>query len=173
VSSDATPRQRQIAAFVGALGRLDAAGRARLKRNAGRTLGEARDVHRVFFQALPYELIGRSFEEELYFLVATLFPMAEPRGAGTSLGATLGRVRRSRESASIDRRFQSLIDSDREQLPFRLRQVVRLAAASDQPIDWARLLEDLLRWEWDGKPVQTQWARDYYVTRPGGDEDAA
>lgn len=160
-----TPRQRQIAEFVANLERLDAAGRARLKRNAGRSLGEARDVHRVFFQALPYELVGRTWDEETYFLVATLFPMADSRGGGVSLGGTLRQVRHSRESASIDRRFQTLIDSDREQLPFRLRQAVRLAAASEQAIDWAQLLEDLQRWDWDGKPIQLRWAKDYFVGR--------
>jgi hypothetical protein len=45
-------------------------GRARLKRNAGRSLHEARGVHQIFYQALPYEVAGRS-EEAIYFLVAT------------------------------------------------------------------------------------------------------
>lgn len=166
-SYEPTPRQRQIAAFVANLGRLDAAGRARLKRNAGRTLNEAHDVQRVFFQALPYEVAGRFFEEEIYFLVATLYPMAEPCGGGVSLGTTLRttlrRVRQGRDSASLDRRFQSLLDSDRDQLPFRLRQAVRLAAASEQPIDWAQLLADLLVWEHPERYVQLRWARDYFV----------
>ena len=51
-----TPRQRQVQAFIAALTRLDPGGRARLKRNAGRMLTAARDIHRVFFQALPYEV---------------------------------------------------------------------------------------------------------------------
>ena len=158
-SSNQTPRQRQITTFVAALDRLDAAGRARLKRNAGRTIGESRDIYRVFFQALPYEVAGRPFEEEIYFLVATLFPMAEPRSGALSFGATLRRVRQRRESASLDRRFQNLLDSAREQLPFRLRQAVRLAAASEESIDWSQLLSDLLAWEYEGKPVQKRWAR--------------
>ena len=165
-STEATPRQRQITNFITALERLDAAGRARLKRSAGRTLGEARDVHRVFFQALPYEVVGRAIEEETYFLVATLYPLADPRGGGVSLGATLRQVRQRRESASLDRRFQSLIDSDRAQLPFRLRQSVRLAAATEQAVDWSQLLGDLLGWERDARPVQLRWARDYFVGRP-------
>lgn len=168
VNSEPAPRERQIAAFVAALGRLDAGGRARLKRNAGRGLGEARDVHRVFYQTLPHDVPERQHED--YFLVATLYPLAEPRGGGQSLGAALGRVRRSRESASLDRRFQSLIDSGREQLPFRLRQAVRLAAATDQPIDWQRLLADILAWEHPDRYVQLSWARDYFVGRPEGDE---
>ncbi|MDW8392453.1 MAG: type I-E CRISPR-associated protein Cse2/CasB, partial [Oscillochloridaceae bacterium] len=138
---------------------------ARLKRNAGRTLHEARDVHRVFFRALPYEVAGRP-EEDIYFLVATLYPLAKARSDGASLGATLRVVRQLRESESIDRRFQALLDSDMEQLRFRLRQMVRLIAASEQPIDWNRLLNDLLAWRHPDRYVQLRWARDYFVGQP-------
>ncbi|WP_165774807.1 type I-E CRISPR-associated protein Cse2/CasB [Candidatus Viridilinea mediisalina] len=162
-NQESTPRQRQIAEFVANLERLDAAGRARLKRNAGRRLNEARDVQRVFFQALPYALAGRAFEEEIYFLVATLYPLADSRNDSTNLGQTMRRVRQTRESESIDRRFQSLLDSNSEQLPFRLRQIVRLAAASEQTIDWAQLLQDLLAWEHPERYIQLRWARNYFV----------
>ncbi|MFO7169857.1 MAG: type I-E CRISPR-associated protein Cse2/CasB [Chloroflexota bacterium] len=171
-NSEPTPRQRQIAAFVAALERLDASGRARLKRNAGRALGEARDVHRVFFQALPYDVHERQYDD--YFLVASLFPLAPHRAGAGSLGATLRQVRQIRGGAeranSLDRRFQALIDSEREQLPFRLRQAVRLAAADDVAIDWAQLLSDLLAWDLDGRPVQLRWARDYFVGQAVADE---
>lgn len=163
--SELTLRQRQVADFIAALERLDNAGRARLKRNAGRTLHEARDVHRVFFRALPYEVAGRP-EEDIYFLVATLYPLAEARSDGASLGATLRVVRQLRESESIDRRFQALLDSDMEQIRFRLRQMVRLIAASEQRIDWNRLLNDLLLWSHPNRYVQLRWARDYFVGQP-------
>jgi CRISPR system Cascade subunit CasB len=166
-SQQASPRQRQVADFVAALGRLDAAGRARLRRNAGRTLGEARDVHRAFFQSLPYEV--SPWQHDDYFLVATLCPLAPYRDGAGSLGLTLRRVRQGRSqgggerSNSLDRRFQTLIDSDREQLPFRLRQAVRLAAADEEPIDWAELLRDVLAWEHAEHYVQLRWAEDFYV----------
>lgn len=159
--SEPTPRQQQVAAFIAALDRLDSAGRARLKRNAGRALREARDVHQVFFQALPPAIAGRP-EEEIYFLVATLYPLAKGRNDGASLGATLRAVRQLRQSESLDRRFQALLDSDVEQLRFRARQAVRLAAASEQRIDWGRLLSDLLAWEHPDRHVQLRWARDYF-----------
>jgi len=167
-SVQVSPRQRQIAKFVAALEQLDAAGRARLKRNAGRTLGEARDIHRVFFQALPYEVPEYVYED--YFLVATLFPLAPHQENAGSFGTAMRQVRHIRNGAeranSLDRRFQTLIDSEREQLPFRLRQAVRLIAADRLPIDWIALLRDLLGWELDGKPVQLRWAKDYFVGQP-------
>ncbi len=160
--SEPTARQRQVAEFIAALERLDSAGRARLKRNAGRALHEARDVHRIFFQSLPAEIAGQP-EESIYFLVATLFPLANARDDGISLGATLRSVRHMRASESIDRRFQALLDSDIEQLQFRLRQAVRLIAASEQRIDWNRLLNDLLAWSHPDRYIQLRWARDYFV----------
>ncbi|MEN9935122.1 MAG: hypothetical protein RLZZ387_1701 [Chloroflexota bacterium] len=162
MSNQHRPWERPLIEFVTSLERLDAGGRARLRRNAGRTLGEARDVHRVFFQALPYEVPEQRQED--YFLVATLFPLAPHRAGAGSLGTTLRRIRGDDERAnSRDRRFQTLLDSDRDQLPFRLRQAVRLAAAGEQPVDWVALLGDMLGWEREGKPVQKRWARDYYV----------
>ena len=70
-----------IGQFVARLVKLDAAGRARLKRNAGRTLDEARDVYPVFFAILPQEIQGR-VDEENYFLVATLFSIGTRRERG-------------------------------------------------------------------------------------------
>lgn len=165
-SEQVSPWQRQTGEFVAALERLDAGGRARLRRNAGRTLAEARDVHRVFYQAIPYDVAERRHED--YFLIATLFPIAPQRAGAGSLGVTLRRMRQLRSagaerSNSLDRRFQTLLDSDREQLPFRLRQAVRLAASDDLPIDWGELLRDVMAWEREDHGVQLRWARDYFV----------
>lgn len=175
-SDQISTRQRQVADFIAALERLNAAGRARLRRNAGRTLAEAHDVHRVFYQALPYDV--SEWQHEDYFLVATLFPLAPHRVGAGSLGITMRRVRlgggQSGERAnSLDRRFQTLIDSDREQLPFRLRQAVRLAAAAEQSIDWTELLRDVRAWEHTERFVQLRWARDFYVASPPAEAAAS
>jgi CRISPR system Cascade subunit CasB len=174
VTSETTkPWERQAQAFVAALERLDAGGRARLKRNAGRTLAEARDIHRVFFQALPYEV--REHEQEDYFLIATLFPLVAHHAQAGSLGATLRQVhhlrgaphanRENHQVSSLERRFQTLLDSDREQLPFRLRQAVRLIAAhrDEARLNWEQLLRDVRQWEHPERFVQLRWARDYFV----------
>src|SRR6266545_5885419 len=164
-----SPWQRQSQAFIANLGRLDPGGRARLKRNAGRVLAEARDIHRAFFQALPYDVNER--QQEDYFLVATLFPLVPHSPQAGSLGETLRQVRRLRAAPSdgrlnsFDRRFQTLIDSDREQLPFRLRQAVRLVATHREGValNWERLLLDVLGWERLDRGVQLRWARAYFV----------
>lgn len=164
MSSVQAAEPQRIAEFIGALEHLDAGGRARLRRNAGRTLAESRNVYRVFFQTVPYGT--PRWAEEDYFLVATLFPLVHHQPGAGSLGHTLYRVRNRNSSAranSLDHRFQTLLDSNREQLTFRLRQVVRLIASSELRIDWAELLNHALAWESEARWVQLRWARDYYA----------
>ena len=64
------------------------------------------------------------------------------------------------KSPSIERRFITLLDSDRDQLPHRLRQVV--AMLKDYPLDFEALLIGLLNWTDDRKRTQNAWARDFY-----------
>jgi CRISPR system Cascade subunit CasB len=163
----ATPFQRQAAEFIAALEQLDAGGLARLKRNAGHTLADARDVHRAFFQSLPYT-VGERLHED-YFLIATLFPLADNRVGVGNFGDTMRRVKQARggdtsgRANSLDRRFETLLDCEREHLHFRLRQAVRLAAASEQTIDWTQLLLDVIGWDQPEHRIQLRWARSYFV----------
>jgi CRISPR system Cascade subunit CasB len=62
--------------------------------------------------------------------------------------------------SSTERRFVALLDADAGQLPHRLRQMVALL--KDETLDFGALLPDLLRWHDPRKPVQQQWARDFY-----------
>lgn len=166
--------------FIATLARLDAGGRARLKRNAGNSLNEARNVYDVFFAALPHDVDQRNHGD--YFLIATLFALgthrADPPVANPprNLGASLAWERRNRgieRAGSLDRRFNALLDADREQLPFRLRQIVSLLASRGIPIDWARLLRDVRDWTHRDRYVQRTWAQDYYSShRPVADVDS-
>jgi CRISPR system Cascade subunit CasB len=162
-----TPFQRQAAEFIAALERLDAGGLARLKRNAGNTLADARDVHRAFFQSLPYT-VGERLHED-YFLIATLFPLADNHENAGNFGDSMRRVKLARgggdsgRANSLDRRFEALLDCEREQLGFRLRQAVRLVAASDQTIDWTQFLLDIIGWDHSERRTQLRWARSYFI----------
>lgn len=64
--------------------------------------------------------------------------------------------------------FVALLDSDREDLPRRLRQVVSLLKATDLGLDWELLLADLRRWEHPLRRVQRRWARDFWAEAPAG-----
>lgn len=155
-----TVRAANVQAFVKSLGNLDAGERARFKRNAGNTLNDSRDVLGLFYRLLPSDV--RPYEHQQYFLVATLFPIATGTGKDRNFGATLRLARQSTSGAALDRRVETLLDTDAEQLPFRLRQTVRLVQSHRVGVNWARLLVDLLGWGAPSRHVQRQWAETYF-----------
>jgi CRISPR system Cascade subunit CasB len=145
--------------FLAKLARLDAGDRARLKRDAGAPLAEAQTIG-LFYRLLPYGLSAA--QEDTYFLVATLYPLAEGNGGG-NLGAALRRARDPKNHKGLDRRVQILLDADVTQLPFRLRQTIKFLKSNRVRVSWQRLLEDLLVWNRPGRSVQRQWARAYFA----------
>jgi CRISPR system Cascade subunit CasB len=152
-----------VSAFLANLAKLDPGERARLRRSAGCTLAEARDVLALFYRLLPYGVPAH--QEETYFLVATLYPLAETTDNG-DLGASLGRARSKANAKGMDRRVQSLLDADPEQLPFRLRQAVNFLQSNRVRVNWAQLLEDLLQWNHPERYIQPRWARSYFHLEP-------
>lgn len=163
-------KQEQIDTFVGRLEQLTAGERAQLKRHAGKTLNESPKVMALFFQLLPHG-IGK-FNEPWFFLIATHYPLAEPRkedqDTRTSFGLSLrtARARAKQNAEGFDRRFAALLDADENQLPFRLRQLISLHKSTDTQVAWGALLNDLTNWTHPGRFVQENWARHYYVGEP-------
>jgi len=156
--SEHKPEQK-VSAFFERLERLDAGGRARLKRNAGRPLAESRDALGLFYALLPQGVPAG--QEETYFLVATLYPLADSGGHG-DLGVSLRVARKETNAKGLDRRVEILLDADESQLPFRLRQTIRFLQSNRVRVDWPRLLEDLLYWNHPERRVQKRWARSYF-----------
>jgi CRISPR system Cascade subunit CasB len=159
---NAAATTEEVDAFVGRLERADKGDLARLKRNAGQPLGESRGALPVFYRLLP-RAVRRERDVEAYFLVATLFPLSPGRWQG-DFGRTLRAVARAPgvNRKRVDRRAAALLDAHREELPFRLRHAVRLAASAGRHVDWRQTLADLLRWEHPRRPVQKSWARSYF-----------
>ncbi|WP_105317432.1 type I-E CRISPR-associated protein Cse2/CasB [Thermus tenuipuniceus] len=103
------------------------------------------------------------WEREAHYLVAALYALKD--GAyqeGRTLAQALRQAEQARDSKSVEKRFLALLDADRDQLPFRLRQAVGLVEGG---LDFAKLLEDLLRWFDGRRRVQARWAREYYGVR--------
>lgn len=150
----------QVARFIERLRGLSTGERARLKRNASRPLAEATDVLGLFYRLL---LAGvPTNQEETYFLVATLYPLAEDGGSG-DFGAALARARTKDNRKGLERRVEILLDADEAQLAFRLRQAVRFLSSQRVSINYGRLLEDLLYWGVSGRLVQQRWARSFFA----------
>lgn len=163
----------RVVDFVANLSKLDSGDRARLKRDAGKDMVEARSLG-LFFRLLPHDTPDRY--EAAYFLAATLYPLSEP-GYGGCLGDSLRRLRDPdpKKSKALDRRFEILLDADAAQLVFRLRQVMRLLKTNHVQVDWQVLTEDLLNWNSPYRSVQKKWARAYFKlsTAPQDAQDVA
>lgn len=161
----------RITTFIARLGKLDAGERAKFKRDAGKTLNEASSIG-LFYRLLPYGLTPG--QEEIYFLLATLYPIAESGGSG-NLGASLHRAREPKPSQNkgLDRRVEILLDADATQLGFRLRQAIKFLKSKRVRVQWTLLLNDLLKWNSPYRSVQKQWARAYFALPISADEQPA
>jgi CRISPR system Cascade subunit CasB len=161
----------QVIEFLGKLTKLDAGDKAKLKRDAGKTLAEAQSIG-LFYRLFPYGV--HAAQEEIYFLVATLYPLADSGGAG-NFGASLRRARdpKPEMNKGLNRRVEVLLDSDAAQLNFRLRQAVRFLKSKRVPVNWQQLLQDLLWWNHAKRFVQKEWARAYFALpeKQNGDSD--
>ncbi len=151
----------KISTFFDRLGKLDAGERARLKRCAGQTLAEARhEALGLFFRVLPPD--APTFQHDIYFLAANLYPMAEAGGSG-NLGSSLRQARGIKNLKGLDRRMEVLLDADEAQLPHRLRQAIHLLQSNRIKVNWPQLLEDLLYWSHSNRFVQRRWAQSYFA----------
>jgi len=180
--SPPTREQRAFAAHLKSLADAeDRAALASLRRGLGKRPGTAAEMHR---HVVPWLLNSKSGGDWGYYLIASLFglhPLPWPTGGGgqgaTNLGASLAQLRQG-GGTGVERRFEALLDSHRDDLPDRLRQTVGLLKAKDVPVDWAQLLHDILGWDWPSRSVQQTWARAFWGSREEdegttADEEAA
>jgi CRISPR type I-E-associated protein CasB/Cse2 len=151
----------KITQFIENLQGLSTGERARLKRNAGNTLAEARQAGLgLFYRILPHGVYHN--QEETYFLVATLYPLAEDGKTG-NLGGALRLAQDVKNKEGLNRRVEILLDADETQIPFRLRQAVQFLYSNRIPVNWGRLLNDMLYWNHEKRFVQQQWARSFFA----------
>lgn len=127
-----------------------------------------------FAQAYPYVepfLKGEDnfWRREMLYLVAGLWAThwrEGQKGQLVPIGKACAVHQVASGSTSTERRFITLLDSDPDQLPHRLRQMVALL--KDYNLDFATMLWDadkktgLLNWNDDQKRTQNAWARDFY-----------
>lgn len=145
------------------LGKKDSKVRAVLRRSLAFEPG-------TFVPAYPYvepfvKSENNSWRREMHYLVAGLWAThwREGRsGVPMAIGTACCELFLTRDrSPSIERRFITLLDSDHDQLPHRMRQM--LALLKEYPIDFDALLNGLLYWNDERKRTQNAWARDFYL----------
>ena len=108
----------------------------------------------------PWVRGEEGWRREAYYLVAALFALKDgEHQPGRTLAQALRQAQKSRDSESLERRFLALLDADRDQIAYRLRQAVGLVEGG---LDFAQLLDDLLFWFHSERRVQARWAREFY-----------
>lgn len=170
-------RNQQIEEFISRLENLKNDRRgdlAILKRNAGNTIAESKGVYQTFYQILPRGIAG-SYNEEIYYLIATLYSHNRYPAKGDlakgDFGTTMRFVKDKTGSENIDHRMSFLLDSNFDrvgghpgggEVPYRLRQCIKLANGHEVGVNWPKLLFDLMRWDHPDKWVQKRWAESYF-----------
>lgn len=95
------------------------------------------------------------------YLAAGLWALSQRRTSGSGVPLAQA-MRRTASNTSAEQRFTRLLDADRDELQWRLRQAITLLNSTNTAIDWPQLLDDLLRWESPSRFVQARWARQFW-----------
>ena len=148
--------------FIGHLERLrdqeDRRALAILRRGVNRQPGTTLEMYSL---VLPWGV--PRYAEDSAFLVAALFALHSQDGGTKTLGHSFAEFRKKvTTEESVEQRFNALLNCHRDDLPYHLRQAVTLLKSKDVPVDWQRLLRDVLGWEHDDRYVQRDWARDFW-----------
>ncbi len=137
-----------------------------LRRGLGRPVGAVPEIFRYIVPRLPKNL--SSWDEKVYYTVASLFALHPLPGGHGNLGYTLKELERvtgqsgGENVSSVERRLLALLKSDGETLSEHLRQAISLISSKDLPVDWDVLLWDLKRWNLDDRRVQKRWAESFW-----------
>jgi len=174
-------------AFIQRIEKLDPGELAALRRGCGKR--NSVEGRCPWFYGLVYGVAS----EPTAFLVASLLAQYKTAVIRTGVhrlkgnfGITWRKAIAGTDSDSIKRRFHILLDSEFDprtgegDLPYRLRQMVRYAAAQGVGVDWPELLIHTCSWNSPEKWVQKAWARSFFVnerpddapTNPEGENES-
>lgn len=141
---------------LGKEGKEDRGALADLRSGLGKDPWEMARVHKYVVPYLP----EKSYDDRWYYLTASLFGAFPQHRKGRSLGEAFRPLRQ--KSDSMEARFVALLNAHPDDLDGHLRHAVSLLKANERPLDWFRLLDDLLQWDHPEGHVQLKWARDFY-----------
>lgn len=115
-------------------------------------------------KAKPQQLI--EWEQRVYVLVAGLFAShLIHRASRKSLGMSCAQLKEqpSDKLTSIDLRFKTLLECEKEQLPALMRSLFQMLKGKNIAVDYGKLLTDLLSWHKPEKTTQLNWATDFWA----------
>jgi CRISPR type I-E-associated protein CasB/Cse2 len=77
----------------------------------------------------------------------------------------LKKIATAGEVGPISRRFQHLLAAEGEEVFSRTLRFVMRCKSQDVSIDYQRLFDDLMQWQYYPESVRTRWARSFWAPR--------
>jgi len=102
------------------------------------------------------------WKKNAFVLIASLFGLHPKEGGADNFGQT---IRDIGKDPVIERRFTRLLECGPGDLPRQLTALVKCLKRKNVPVNWDRLLEDLLSWEREDRSVQYKWAAAFWKNR--------
>jgi CRISPR system Cascade subunit CasB len=165
--------------FIEDLSKLDRSARARLRRNLQQDSPYPQKDAMRYVESYVARIDNPvSWERRAYYLIAGLYALRYPDPLdspteGVSFAEAAAQVVRLRnrqleidssKESSLERRFFHLLEAERDELPYHLRQWMGLIKAAGAHVDFAALLNDVIYWN---ERTKDAWARAFYrVLRP-------
>ena len=82
---------------------------------------------------------------------------------GVNFGAAFGAGLTLAEKQQREKRFIDLLDTDGDELPYKLRQAITLLARDGVGLDWILLIRHLVHWSDSRRWVQKKWSRGFWA----------
>lgn len=141
--------------------REDRAVLAALRRGLGQPPGTVADMYRYVVPWLPVNAPRQ--REAAYYLIAALFAYHPAAGGQGNMGRHFAATCDPQgENTAIERRFTALLAAHSDDLDFNLRQAISFLRSKEVPVNWHRLLTDVLAWGHPDRYVQRQWAQSFW-----------
>ncbi|HVO70931.1 MAG TPA: type I-E CRISPR-associated protein Cse2/CasB [Aggregatilineaceae bacterium] len=147
--------------------REDRAIMAALRRGLGQPPGSAPPMFPYVVPFLHDNMYA--WQEESHYIVASLFGFYPESTVHGNMGTHFATLQRENPaSAAVERRFVALMAAHPEDLDFHLRQAISLLKSKEVPVNWHRLMRDVLRWNNpDARArVHRQWAAEFWRQSP-------
>jgi CRISPR system Cascade subunit CasB len=141
--------------------REDRGAMAALKRSLAFNADELGDV-RAYRYVEPFVRDETEWRRHVYYLVAGLYALHPEEGPQPLAEVLSDLWHKEQQSRSLEARFRSLLESDPDQLPDRLRRIVTYIRSKGASLNYERLLGDILHWKSQNRRVQQRWARQFY-----------
>ena len=145
--------------------REDRAALAALRRGLGQPAGTVPGMYPYVVRWLAED--ASLARESTYYLLASLFAYHPDEGGSGNVGDHFAQACDPQgNNTATERRFTALLTAHTDDLGFYLRQAISFLRSKEVPVNWQRLLRDILAWGHPDRYVQKRWARAFWGHGP-------